>query len=149
MAYRLDCQSSRDDVPRRSCVTEGLVRRLRPIVHKPGPHDCFDTLASVGTICCLLPRPLQRSEAEGAFEQNISSIRRVNDSRFQPNDKACYERLCRILAQSLRFEAPYVWDHRRPRSRVKHRPPCRPVGHVHERRLDTASDGRVAAVLPV
>ena len=46
-----------------------------------------------------------------------------------------------ILAQqSLFFETPYVWDDRRPRPRIKERSPCRAVGHVHERRLDSASN---------
>jgi hypothetical protein len=54
-----------------------------------------------------------------------------------------------ILAQSLVFKTPYVWDDRRPRPRVKERSPCRAVGHVHERRLDAASDFIVTAVLPV
>src|SRR6266576_4921163 len=54
-----------------------------------------------------------------------------------------------ILTQSLFFKTPYVWDDRRPRPRVKERSPCRAVGHVHERRLDAASDGIVTAVLPV
>src|SRR5271169_62042 len=54
-----------------------------------------------------------------------------------------------ILAQSLFFKTPYVWDDRRPRPRVKERSPCRAVSHVHEWRLDAASDGRITAVLPV
>jgi hypothetical protein len=54
-----------------------------------------------------------------------------------------------ILAQSLFFKAPYVWDDRRPRPRAKLRSPCRAVAYVHDRRLDAASDGRVTAVLPV
>ena len=56
---------------------------------------------------------------------------------------------CHILAQSLFFKTPYVWDDRRPRPRIKERSPCRAVGHVHERRLDASSDVIVAAVLPV
>jgi hypothetical protein len=53
------------------------------------------------------------------------------------------------LAQSLLFKTPYVWDDRRPRTRVKERSACRAVGHVHERRLDAPSDVMVTAVLPV
>ena len=54
-----------------------------------------------------------------------------------------------ILAPSLFFKTPYVWDDRRPRPRLKERSPCRAVGHVHEWRLDAASYGGITAVLPV
>ena len=53
------------------------------------------------------------------------------------------------LEQSLFFKTPYVWDDRRPLPLAELGSPSRPVGHVHERRLDAASDCRVTAVLPV
>jgi hypothetical protein len=72
--------------------------------------------------------------------------------RPQPNP--CFSKAVKcafrhILAQSLFFKAPYVWDDRRPRPRAKLRSPCRAVAYVHDRRLDAASDGRVTAILPV
>src|SRR5438270_7637245 len=36
------------------------------------------------------------------------------------------------IGVELFFKASYVRDHRRPRPRVKLRPPCRPVAYVHD-----------------
>ena len=57
---------------------------------------------------------------------------------------------CDPSAQSLyRGKTPYVGGIRRPGPRVKERSVCRVIFHVHVRRLDGPSDGRVTAVLPV
>src|SRR6185436_14302336 len=74
-------------------------------------------------------------------------LRRRPDPCFSKPVLKCDLR--QILARSLFFKAPHVWDDRRPRPRAKLRSPCRAVSYVHDRRLDAASDGRVTAVLPV
>ena len=76
---------------------------------------------------CFVDRPAQPESFKKRLKRNIRNI----------------------LEQSLFFKTPYVWNDRRPLPLAELRSPSRPVGHVHERRLDAASDGRVTAVLPV
>ena len=49
---------------------------------------------------------------------------RIDQNRIRGFKKRLRMRLLAILAQSLSFKAPNVWDDRWPRPGVKHRSPC-------------------------